>query len=126
MRCIGVGLAGSQTFCALMNLPPPPTKSVTHTKVLKEVLEEVAEESMKKAVEENSGNKDIAAAFDGTWQKRGHTSLNGVVTATSFDTGKILDIEVLSKYCQGCTKPKNKPGTHEGCVKNYEGSSGGQ
>lgn len=129
MRCVGVGLAGSQTFCALMNLPPPPTKFVSHTKVLKDILQEVAVVSMKKATEEtiqeNSGDKDIAAAFDGTWQKRGYASLNGVVTATSFDTGKVLDIEVLYKYCQGCTKPQNKRGTHKSCVKNYEGPSSG-
>lgn len=129
MRCVGIGLAGSQTFCAMMNLPPPPTKFVFHYAILKDVLKEVAEESMKKAAEEavveNSGNNDIAAAFDGSWQKRGYTSLNGVVTVTSFDTGKVLDVEVLSKYCQGCTKPNNRPGIHEGCVKNYEGSSGG-
>jgi hypothetical protein len=127
MRCIGVGLAGLQTFCALMNLPPPPTKFVSHCKLLKEVLQEVADQSMKKtafeAVKENSDDTDIAAAFDGTWQKRGFTSLNGVVTVTSFDTGKVLDVEVLSKYCQGCTKHNNRG--HEGCVKNYVGSSGG-
>ncbi|GFU97207.1 uncharacterized protein TNCV_2537541 [Trichonephila clavipes] len=32
------------------------------------------------------GNKNIAVAVDGTWQKRGYTSLNGVVTVTSIDT----------------------------------------
>lgn len=129
MRCIGVGLAGSHTYCALMNLPPPPTKFISHCKILKEVLEEVADESIKKAAEEavkeNSENKDIAAAFDGTLHKRGYTSLNGVDTVTSFDTGKVLDVEVLSKYCQGCTKTKNRQGVHVGCVKNYEGSRGG-
>ncbi|GFS59797.1 uncharacterized protein TNCV_2806151 [Trichonephila clavipes] len=34
----------------------------------------------------NEGNKNIAVAVDGTWQKRGYTSLNGVVTVTSIDT----------------------------------------
>lgn len=53
------------------------------------------------AVEENYGKNEIAAAFDGTWQKRGHTSMNGVVTVTSFDTGKVMDFECLSKFCVG-------------------------
>lgn len=128
MRCIGIGLAGSQTFCALMNLPPPPSKFVTHYKLLKVVLEVVAKDSMKEAaieaVKESNDNNEIAAAFDGTWQKRGYTSLNCVVTVTSFDTGKVLDVEVLSKYCQGCTKPNDRE-RHEDCVKNYESSSEG-
>ena len=42
------------------------------------------------------GYKDIAAAFDGTWQKRGHTSINGVLTVTSFDTRKVLDFDCLN------------------------------
>lgn len=56
---------------------------------------------MRDAVEEavvvNYGTCDIPVAIDGTWQKRGHTSLNGVVTATSFDTGKVIDVSVMSK-----------------------------
>ncbi|GFY23006.1 uncharacterized protein TNCV_2182671 [Trichonephila clavipes] len=35
----------------------------------------------------NNSNRDITAAFDGSWQKRGHTSLNGVVSGTSLETG---------------------------------------
>ncbi|KAJ8888007.1 hypothetical protein PR048_007492 [Dryococelus australis] len=34
----------------------------------------------KEVVLENEGSSDVAAAFDGTWQKRGHTSMNGVAT----------------------------------------------
>ncbi|GFU93402.1 hypothetical protein TNCV_1493581, partial [Trichonephila clavipes] len=40
----------------------------------------------REAICENEGNKNIAVAVDGTWQKRGYTSLNGVVTVTSIDT----------------------------------------
>ena len=39
---------------------------------------------------------------DGTWQKRGHSSLNGVVTLLSSKTGKCFDYEVLSKKCKSC------------------------
>ncbi|GFU87140.1 hypothetical protein TNCV_4927881, partial [Trichonephila clavipes] len=34
-----------------------------------------------------------------TWQRRGYTSMNGCVAAISVDTGKVLDIEVMSFYC---------------------------
>ncbi|GFT51738.1 uncharacterized protein TNCV_4440401 [Trichonephila clavipes] len=61
-----------------------------------------------------------AVAVDGTWQKRGYTSLNGVVTVTSIDTGKVIDVDILSKYC-AC---KNLPFHEKDCKRNYVGSSG--
>ncbi|GBM86904.1 hypothetical protein AVEN_207411-1 [Araneus ventricosus] len=39
------------------------------------------------AVSRNDNARDITVAQDGTWQKRGHTSINGVITATTLDTG---------------------------------------
>ncbi|GBM54170.1 hypothetical protein AVEN_64518-1 [Araneus ventricosus] len=39
------------------------------------------------AVSRNDNSRDITVALDGTWQKRGRTSINGVITATSLDTG---------------------------------------
>ncbi|GFW04677.1 hypothetical protein TNCV_3897291 [Trichonephila clavipes] len=36
-------------------------------------------------------------AEDWTWQKQGYTSLNGAVTVTSIDTGKVIDAEILLK-----------------------------
>lgn len=75
------------------------------------------------AVAHNEDNSDIGAMFDGTWQKRGHSSLNGVITASSIDTGKILDVECLSKYCFKCKGKDLKSDTHD-CQANFEGSSG--
>ncbi|GFT76882.1 hypothetical protein TNCV_1817751 [Trichonephila clavipes] len=37
---------------------------------------------------------------DGTWQRRGHSSLNGCVAVLSIDTGKVVDLEVMSKWCK--------------------------
>ncbi|GFV99014.1 uncharacterized protein TNCV_1509941 [Trichonephila clavipes] len=51
------------------------------------VYEDSIQNAVKEAICENEGNKNIAVAVDGTWQKRGYTSLNGVVTVTSIDTG---------------------------------------
>ncbi|GFV99874.1 uncharacterized protein TNCV_5082331 [Trichonephila clavipes] len=111
MRCIGIGKSAAQIFCALMNLPPPPAKfERLYTPIFK-ALETVSSRSMvnsvNEAVIENEHNKNIAIALDGTWQKRGHTSKNGVVTATSLDNGKVIDFECLSKYCFEC-KSTNK------------------
>ena len=75
------------------------------------------------AISENFGDTDLAVAIDGAWQKRGHTSLNGVISVTSVDTGKVLDVAVMARYCQECvTLGGNKEHI---CTKNYEGSSGG-
>ena len=41
---------------------------------------------------------DCAVSCDGTWQRRGFSTLNGCVTL-SCDTGKVLDTEPLSRTC---------------------------
>ncbi|GFY16229.1 uncharacterized protein TNCV_2348741 [Trichonephila clavipes] len=91
MRSIGKGAEAGRMFCGVMNLPQPPTRFAPY-----------------------------AVAVDGTWQKRGYTSLNGVVTVTSIDTGKGIDVDILSKYC-AC---KNLPFHEKDCKRNYVGSSG--
>ncbi|KAJ4425389.1 hypothetical protein ANN_28004 [Periplaneta americana] len=79
-------------------------------------------QAVQKAVEENSGNRDLTAPFDATWHKRWHTPLHGVVTATSVYTGKVLDMAILSKHCRCVRESK---GEHEGnCTANYSGTSG--
>ncbi|GFY21375.1 uncharacterized protein TNCV_3994191 [Trichonephila clavipes] len=92
LRCIGKGSSAAKTFCAVMNLPPPPAKFQFYNGILLESLLKVSDASMKKAVEEtvemNNSNINITAAFDGSWQKRGHTSLNGVVFVTFFSRNR--------------------------------------
>ncbi|GFS68324.1 uncharacterized protein TNCV_307031 [Trichonephila clavipes] len=69
----------------------------------------------------NNGNPNVPVAIDGTWQKRGHTSLNGVVTAVSVDTGKDVDAEILSRKCS-CHFNGNLHSDE--CSANYFGNSG--
>ena len=45
---------------------------------------------------------DISVSFDGTWQKRGFTSLYGVGVCIDVLTGLVIDYHVLSKYCHTC------------------------
>lgn len=49
--------------------------------------------------------------------------MNGVISVSSIDTGKILDFEALTKYCHTCITAKDKSLGHT-CVKNVQGSSG--
>ncbi|KAJ4425814.1 hypothetical protein ANN_27440 [Periplaneta americana] len=105
--------------------PPPTAKFNFCTSQLLKCPEEVAKKSVTNAIEEavalNENSRDITAAFDGSWQKRGHTSLNGVITATSLDNGKVIDVECLTKFCHNCKS--DQPG--HVCMKNYDGFSGG-
>lgn len=50
----------------------------------------------------DDGIIDITVSFDGTWAKRGFTSLNGIVFVISAETGEVLDYHVISKQCQKC------------------------
>ncbi|GBO31212.1 hypothetical protein AVEN_275483-1 [Araneus ventricosus] len=91
MRCIGKGKCVVRTLCAIMNLPPPPVKVERLNYSLYRALSSSCSKSILKAVEgtvsRNDNARDITEALDGTWQKRGHTSINGVITVTSLDTG---------------------------------------
>ena len=59
--------------------------------------------------------------------------MNGYVTVISMETGKCLDVEVLSKVCQGCQRHETKEDSqekrlwqadHQGkCKANYKGSA---
>ncbi|GFT50316.1 uncharacterized protein TNCV_1024391 [Trichonephila clavipes] len=70
-------------------------------------------------VDENDGKRDLAVAVDGSWQKRGFSSKNGLVTVTSVDTGKVIDVEVFSKHCICPNKTKYL----QICKRNFEGYS---
>jgi len=105
-----------------------------------EAAKKVAVESMEAAAREihhlKGGNTHIAncgVSCDGTWQRRGHSSMNGCVTTLSMDTGKCLDVEILSKVCHACQKYENEEdeedkrlwqANHQGiCKANYKGSA---
>ena len=107
-RC-GVGHKGLQKLCGVMNLPPPVTRKNYDnlSNKLGEVVEKVAKTSMIEAaadLKQQEGEVLLVISFDGSWQKRGYSSLNGVATAISVTTGKVLDCEVLSRYCKNCTQ----------------------
>ncbi|GFX10354.1 uncharacterized protein TNCV_1867491 [Trichonephila clavipes] len=110
MRAIGKGGAAARIFCGLMNLPPPPAKFERHNSLFLNVLKTISEDSMNAAVHEaviaNANNSNIAVAVDATWHKRGYSSLNGVVCATSVENGKVIDFEALTKYCSSCKEAK--------------------
>ena len=82
-------------------------------KVTKEELISAGQKLRNMILEETGGPDtgdvvDPAVSFDGTWAKRGFTSLTGVVFVVSVDTGEVLDYHVLSKACQRCSLKKSQ------------------
>jgi len=75
MRCIGRGQKAVHTFSAVMDLPPPP-EFECYSSILLDSLVALSNMSMRNAVQ---GSKDVPAAFDGSWWKRGHSSLMGLL-----------------------------------------------
>jgi hypothetical protein len=45
----------------------------------------------------------LTVTLDGTFQKQGHVIVSGVILPICVDTGKVMDVEVLTKYWKGVT-----------------------
>lgn len=143
MRSIGCGSTSAKRFCGIMNMPPPPrpTSYSNHNRSLLKAVKEVALETMKEAAEEihelkpetDDGIAQCGVSCDGTWQRRGFSSLNGCMSAISMDTGKCLDVEPLSKVCKSCKQHEDDKDTPENaawkadhktkCKVNFKGSA---
>ena len=117
MRSIGQGASSAKTFCGVMNMPPPPKPNAyqRHNKALMTAAKKVAGETMQTAAGEfhqlsHDANEitKCGVSCDGTWQMRRYSSMNGRVTVLSMETGKCLDVEVLSKVWQGCQRHENE------------------
>ena len=145
-REIGKGFSGMERFCGIMNMMPPMSKTTFNDKQSKihDAYVSVCQNSMQDAAVENrkllqekfdsAAISDLDVSLDGTWQRRGYASLNGIVTAISHENGKCIDYEVLSKDCQACKVWERKKGenqvayenfkTNHNCPINHVGSSG--
>ena len=136
-RSIGRGYSVLENFSACLNSPQPMTKK-NYKKAFSKVLaanKEAAKESMEAAAIEikTYGVSKCAVSLDGSWQRRGHSSHHGIVGCISIDTGKCIDIEVLSNFCEGCSYWEGKPKDtrkyiewqekHK-CKKDHDGSAG--
>ena len=108
VRKIGHGHAGLKKFCGIMDLPPPISEANfrRHQRAMLAASKKVAVDSMDTAAEElrkDNPDGEVAVTFDGTWQRRGFSSLFGVFVCISWLTGRVLDFCVSSKYCAACS-----------------------
>ena len=104
--------------------------------ILYDAYTSVASDSMHKASEEakstpdEAGVKNVTASFDGTWQRRGYSSFNGV--ASCIVDGKVVDYAVMCKVCPGCkywqykeiAPAYNEWKRYHNCSINHKGSPG--
>ena len=122
---IGHGFEAIEKFSTLMNLPSSMSKNVYSyiNKSVYQAYADCANESMKKAakkvrliIKPDSNAAELLEsdiAIDGSWQKRGYDSLNGVVTGIARENQKVLDDQVFSKFYFGCSKWEDKFGSAE-------------
>lgn len=112
-REIGRGHSAMVTFTKVMNMPHHHQLGRNFMKIqnnkLLPVVKQLANDSMvtnATNVKEVCGNDmgECGISLDGSWQRQGHTSHNGVVTAISLDTKKRLDVEIMSDKCKACQK----------------------
>jgi len=149
MRILGLGLAGCNKFCGLMDIASSFLHHSTYdfyvrkihdcVKTIGEMLfSSAAEEEKKNFCEENglTDTTDAIVSGDGTWKRRGFASLYGVTTLIGYYSGKVLDIFVKSSYCKSCESWKKKLTTAEydewynnhiennECSANHQGTAG--
>lgn len=143
-RVLGLGQNSLDVFCSIMDISHSFSLNIyysflsnvlTATKSLFEVLQKKA---TKEEIEENTkaGNNPLhlTVSGDGSWRKRGFSSLFGITTLIGKFTNKIIDLVIKSSFCQSCANWKGKEDTeeyslwqeehHETCTANHDGSSG--
>lgn len=105
MRLLRIGHAGITLFCGIMDMDMPVAKSYFYelTEKIREASSIVAAYSMNKAATEEKEKtvlrpgykpRDIVISIDGSWMKRGFSSLFGVVATIGVKIAKVIDISV--------------------------------
>ena len=114
-REIGRGFQALERFSECMNmycLAENAFLNLNPNQVYK-AYDSVARNSMKRAADDlqddTPGPTKKRVKIDGTWQKRGHASLNGIVTVVVEE--KCVDYKAFSKHFSGCTMWDSKKGS---------------
>uniref|UniRef100_A0A2C9L576 Mutator-like transposase domain-containing protein n=1 Tax=Biomphalaria glabrata TaxID=6526 RepID=A0A2C9L576_BIOGL len=110
---IGLGYAGMESFCEALGIDSMTSKTYSaHLKFIENKNKTFIEDIRAKAVEKvrsfygatsKEDTIDITVSFDGSWQKRGHTSKHGLGVVIETTTGLAVDFHVMSTCCQKCS-----------------------
>ena len=144
-RGVGCGFSAIKKWCGLMNFPSClayNTYSSNLTKLessSRQTFEEIKKTTGKAirdayadvvVLPDQDGVLNIAVSYDGSWQKRGHSSHNEVGCVIDLLTGLPIDYVVLSNFCLKCKigSSKSEETTDwqtrhaRNCPKNYAGN----
>ena len=142
MFSIGRHMKHGKKFLGSMNMPNTLNKEswYGHKKKITEATDGVATTSKLKAADEarQAQGRDITVSSDGTWQRKGFVSKNGVVTVLTVNGKecKVIDTHMLSNQRDACAKKKKKTTDAEfqqwhaqhirkhKCEQNHHGSAG--
>ena len=146
---MGVGHAGLVKLCRFLDIKPlTHTSFTTHVHAICDANKIVVTRMLDEAANtvrrvysdidtsiEAGDTIDLTVSYDGS---RGHKSQYAIGCVIEVMTGLVIDLQVMSLYCQRCVYGSTRHGgvhtrgfiewfqTHEPeCNKNYEGSSGG-
>jgi len=148
-RGIGCGYSATKEWCNTMNMPCDisynlysnhhqkitEASAATFKDIVVKSRETIAEAySAVGVVPDENGILNIGVSFDGSWQRRGHSSHNGMACVIDLLTGLPIDYEVLSNFCIKCqTRKDNPPAQAEydewkqkhspNCPKNFNGTA---
>jgi len=144
MRLLGIGREGLNIFCNYMDICNGLAESA-YNNIIEHIYsvtktefefctQRTADEEQKENIKRERSSSHLEVSGDGSWKKRGFTSLYGVTTLIAYYSGKVIDLVVKSSYCHACTIWKNKINTEEylewykehkeECQNNHEGSAG--
>lgn len=144
IRLLGGGLQNLKMFCSILDITASFSNNIYYTfldnlhAASSAVFKHFQSKAVKEEIEGNvAAGKEplhVTVSGDGSWKKRGFSSLFGIATLIGKNTNKVLDVIVKSAYCQSCTNWKGKAGTieyslwkeshAESCSANHQGSAG--
>ncbi|KAK4321930.1 hypothetical protein Pmani_007312 [Petrolisthes manimaculis] len=111
---IGAGHVGMHKMLGNMSMKPLGKKYQYYQSVVldaaRKKVNDVLANSVRAAKDfytANNGMYDMKVIFDGSWQKRGHTSNLALGAVKEAETGLVLDYETVSKMCEMCTRKTN-------------------
>lgn len=144
MRLIGVGLQGINYFCGYMDIGKTfninlyynivNSISVSVNAVYDLVIRKAVREE--KELNKNAGfpENELSVSGDGSWSKRGFSSLLGIISLIGKFSNKIVDTVVKSNFCRACNTWGGREDTDEydawyethepECQANRQGSAG--
>lgn len=144
MRLLGIGKNGLDLFCGIMDIGQGLAwntyycclENIYHASqaVFNIVTKTAVEEENTKNINKGNPPSELTVSGDGTWKKRGFSSLFGVTTLIGIYSNKVIDVIIKSSFCKACSTWEKKIGTpeydnwksihEEECTSNHNGSAG--